>query len=129
MSDRSLENPFKVELQFSDELETLTPELGRAQAKLADLVSSVKHPDALGEFLVRAKDTPTNSNSFSWWVWKGTTGKAKNPSGLRFVLQWNRVSNELVVLTVRFRGFHDKYDLFCDRIRHGDVAIQDPKFE
>mgnify|MGYP002628028446 CR=1 FL=1 len=129
MSDRSLENLFKVELRFSDELETLTPELRDAQAKLADLVSSVKHPGALGDFLVRMEGVPVNRTSSSWWVWKGTTGKEKNIHGLRFFLQWNRLSNDLLVLTVRFRGRKDKSPAFITRVKNGDIQIHVPKFE
>jgi hypothetical protein len=125
-----LDLDFRIELQYSDDLDPPTIEIRQAQEKLEYLLSTVKHPLALKQFLGRIPNHPTHNSSNSWYVWKGQTGRGKGQffSGLRFVLQSSRVSNDLIVLMVRFRDTHDKYERFLKRIQNRDVVIQSPEF-
>ena len=125
-----LDLDFRIELQYSDELDPPTFEIRQAQEKLEYLLSMVKHPLALNQFLGLIPNAPTHNSATRWYVWKGQTGRGKGQfySSLRFVLQSSRVSNELIVLTVRFRNTHDKYEQFLKRIQNRDVVIQSPKY-
>jgi hypothetical protein len=109
-----LDLDFRIELQYSDELDPPTFEIRQAQEKLEYLLSTVKHPLALKQFLGLIANAPTHNSATRWYVWKGKTGRGKGQfhSSLRFVLQSSRVSNELIVLTVRFRDTHDKYERY-----------------
>jgi superfamily I DNA/RNA helicase len=121
---------FRIELQYSDDLDPPTNEIRRAQEKLEYLLSTVKHPLALKQFLGLIANAPTHNSATRWYVWKGKTGRGKGQfhSSLRFVLQSSRVSNELIVLTVRFRDTHDKYEQYLKRIQNQDVVIQSPEY-
>ena len=125
-----LDLDFRIEVQYSDELDPPTYEIRQAQEKLEYLLSTVKHPLALNQFLGLIPNAPTHKSATRWYVWKGQTGRGKGQfhSGLRFVLQSSRVSNELIVLTVRFRDTHDKYEQFLKRIQNRDVVIQSPNY-
>jgi hypothetical protein len=125
-----LDLDFRIELQYSDELDPPTYEIRQAQEKLENLLSTVKHPLALNQFLGLIPNAPIHNSATRWYVWKGQTGRGKGQfySSLRFVLQSSRVSNELIVLTVRFRNTHDKYEQYLKRIQNRDVVIQSPKY-
>ena len=124
-----MESNFKVELQYSDELEPPSDELLRAQNKLEKLVADVKHPYGLTQFLVPIKAMQNVSGSNSWHVWKGSTGRTRRRSfsASRFVIQRTQVSDDLVILLVRYRGPHEIYEFeYLPQLQAGKIAEKIP---
>ena len=124
-----LSNGFRVELQYSDELEPLSVELDRAQKKLEGLVADVKHPYGLTQFLFPIQNAPNVSGSISWWVWKGSTGRGRKRSfsGSRFVIQRTQISDAFTILLVRYRGPHDIYQYeYLPQLLAKKIATKEP---
>jgi hypothetical protein len=126
-----LGNEFRVELQYSDELEPPSDELLRAQNKLEKLVAAVKHPYGLTQFLFPIQNAPNVSGSISWWVWKGSTGRGRKRSfsGSRFVIQRTQISEAFTILLVRFRGPHELYEFeYLPQLQARKIIKKEPAF-
>jgi hypothetical protein len=125
-----MESNFKVEIQYSDDLDTPTKELVQMQNRLEGLLANVKHPAGLYQFLTPIRDArKTTNSSISWWVWKGSTGRLRKRSfsASRFVFQLSRISENLVILLVRYRGNHDIYEnVYLPKLRSGLISAQNP---
>ena len=127
-----MESNFKVELQYSDELEPPSDEILRAQNKLEELVADVKHPYGLTQFLFPIQNAPNVSGSISWWVWKGSTGRGRKRSfsGSRFVIQRTQISDAFTILLVRFRGPHELYEYeYLPQLQARKIAKKEPAFK
>ena len=124
-----MDNEFRVELQFANDLDPPSREQLHAQIKLEGLLASIKHPYGLNQFLAPIRNVDQVNSSTSWVVWKGSTGRTgkQSNSGSRFIIQKTCVSDNQIILLVRFRGNHDDYQYqYLPRLKAGKIDIRIP---
>lgn len=102
--------------------------VAEAEEKFRRLLEGIESPWQLSQYLRPIKGLSSGRKhsgpSAIWRVWKGELGPGKSAGGgaVRFILELERLSASELRLIARYRGGHDGYDEYLDRVRAGKVG-------
>jgi len=99
----------------------------RKERELLQRLEEIRHPLDLNTLLWTPRGI--RSSGTKWRIWKGSLSRKRAIGSdlVRFVLQFERVSEYDLVLIAHLRGDHDDYEDFLDRLNRGEVRAVQPQ--
>ena len=99
----------------------------RKERELLQRLEEIRHPLDLNTLLWTPRGI--RSSGTKWRIWKGSLSRKRaiGSDAVRFVLQFERVSEYDLVLIAHLRGDHEDYEDFLDRLNRGEVRAVQPQ--